>query len=66
MNARIDVVEFEGEQVFRATGGMGITISADYRSLDRALDMVALFARLVWQIDVATIWNDPELILRDQ
>ena len=65
MVARIDLVAHDGEPAFRATGGDIIATSASYRSLDRALDMVALFARLGWEMTVATSWRDPELILPD-
>jgi hypothetical protein len=48
--ARIDLVEKEGSSYFRATGGIGLTISANYENLEDALDMVHLFARLSWDV----------------
>jgi hypothetical protein len=62
MVARIDLVTVNGEQAFRAIGGDLMTTSATYRTLDRALDMVALFAQLGWEMIVATSWRDPEFI----
>ncbi|MGA2933416.1 MAG: hypothetical protein ABSE98_15200, partial [Acidimicrobiales bacterium] len=52
--AQIDLVEIDGETWFRATGGFGLTVSADYRTLEDALDMVQLFARLSWDVYEAT------------
>ena len=54
MRARIDPVTVNGELAFRATGGGPFKLSATYRTLDRALDKVALFATLDWEISVAT------------
>lgn len=62
MRARIDLIEAEGATAYRVTGGSGITIQGHYRSLDRALDMAALFSRLEWDITVATSWRDSDLI----
>jgi hypothetical protein len=61
--ARIESVNIEDAHVFRATGGDVIKIQADYRSLDRALDMVALFSQLAWDIIVAASWVDPDLVV---
>lgn len=63
--ARIDLVEIEGVTAYRARGGFGITIQGTYRSLDRALDMAALFSGLEWDITVATSWRDSDLIFPD-
>jgi hypothetical protein len=52
--AQIGLVEIEGETWFRATGGYGLTMSADYRTLEDALDMVQVFARLAWDVYEAT------------
>jgi hypothetical protein len=48
--ARIDVVEHKGEVSFQATGGIGLAITAKYQTLEDALDMVQLFARLSWDV----------------
>jgi hypothetical protein len=63
MVARIELVEVDGDPAYRATGGDVIKIQADYRSLDRALDMVALYAQLAWDIMVATSWRDSDLVV---
>jgi hypothetical protein len=52
--AQIDLVERNGETCFRATGGFGLIVSAEYRTLEDALDMVQLFARLSWDVFEAT------------
>jgi hypothetical protein len=52
--AQIDLVEINGETWFRATGGFGLIVTADYRTLEHALDMVQLFARISWDIYEAT------------
>jgi hypothetical protein len=53
--ARIDLVEIDGETWFRATGGSGLAVSADYPTLEDApLDMVHLFAWLSWDVSEAT------------
>ena len=65
MVARIELVEVDGAPAYRATGGDVIKIQADYRSLDRALDMVALYAQLAWDIVVATSWRDSNLVVPD-
>ncbi len=52
--ARIALVEIDGETWFRATGGSGLAVSADYRTLEDALDMVHLFAWLSWDVSEAT------------
>ena len=62
LDARIDLTEAEGAAAYRVTGGRGITIQGTYRTLERALDMAALFSSLVWEIAVAT-WQDPDLIV---
>jgi hypothetical protein len=66
MVARIELVEIDGAPVFRTTGGDVVKIQADYLSLDRALDMVALFSRLAWDIMVATSWRDSDLVVPDE
>ncbi len=53
-NAQIDLVERNGEMWFRATGGFGLIVSAEYGTLEDALDMVQLFARLAWNVYEAT------------
>ncbi len=53
-NALVDLVEIDGETWFRATGGVGLFVSADNRSLEDALDMVPLFARISWDVYEAT------------
>jgi hypothetical protein len=63
--ARIDLREFDGGPVYRVTAGYGITIQATYLTLDRALDMAALFADVEWDITVATSWRDSDLIITD-
>ena len=65
MAARIELVNIEGVPAFRATGGDVIKVQADFRSLDRALDMVALFTQLAWDIIVATSWRDSDLVVPD-
>ena len=57
---RIDLVERNGEVVYRATGGVWLKISAEYRTLEDALDMVHLFARL--SDDVVTATRDHHLV----
>ena len=52
--AQIDLVEHDGEMWFRATGGFGLIVSAEYRTLEDALDMVQLFARVAWNVYEAT------------
>jgi hypothetical protein len=62
MVARIDLATVNGEAVFRATGGRLMKISATYRTLDRALDMAAMFAKLGWEMVEATSWRDSEWV----
>jgi hypothetical protein len=62
LDARIDLTEAEGVAAYRVTGGRGITIQGTYRTLERALDMAALFSSPIWEIAVATSWKDPDLI----
>jgi len=65
MQVRIEAMKINGQELFRATGGDLITITADYRSLDRALDMVALFGRrrIGWDMTVSTSWRDADLVI---
>jgi hypothetical protein len=42
--------ENSGDVVYRATAEYGIKISADYKSLDRAIGMLRVFAALVWDM----------------
>jgi hypothetical protein len=64
-SARIDLREFDGGPAYLVTAGYGITIQATYLTLDRALDMAALFADVEWDITVATSWRDSDLIVPD-
>jgi hypothetical protein len=51
--ARIDPVEIDGTIWFRTIGGIGSTVSADYSTLEDALDAVQLFARPAWDVAAA-------------
>jgi hypothetical protein len=53
-NAQIDLVERDGERSFRAAGGIGLIVTADYRTLEDAVDMIHSFARLAWNVDETT------------
>ena len=64
-SARIDLVEVDGNPTYRVSAGYGIKIQATYVTLDRALDMAALFAEVEWNIVVATSWRDSDLIVPD-
>ena len=64
-SVRIDLTGSDGVPVYRVTAGYGIKIQANYRALDRALDMAALFADVEWDIVVATSWKDSDLGVPD-
>ncbi len=63
-SVRIDLSDVGGHPTYRVVVGGGITIQAEYRSLERALDMAALFADLTWDIIGSTSWSDSDLVYR--
>jgi len=58
--ARIELIERDGVQTFLAIGGTHKEIRMEYRTLERALDMAVLFAKLDWELSVALGWRDSD------
>jgi hypothetical protein len=59
---RIEPVDGEKEDTYLVTADFGIMVRAEYKTIDRALAMLSVFASLVWDLAVAggsegLVWN---------
>jgi hypothetical protein len=64
--ARIELIERDGVQTFLAIGGPHKEVRMEYRTLESALDMAVLFAKLGWELSVALGWRDSDRVAKGE